>query len=1798
MRIKRILSVLMCALFMLSSLGINAVAATETVTVNVGMGEEYTLPADITWNENYTVDTSAVGYQLFEGTDASGASVTYRVNVGEWTDLISDDYESYQESEYVAAVDKNINGGKFFKAAYNAEDESTHTRLVKEGDSTVLAIGPGKAGWSSTRYFPTDKAVGENFNISVKVKAASLDLNTSANSSRRYVFFQLQSHNTPMYTLRTNADAQGNITKTELRYEAAGSTFVNEDISEYVSWSETETAGIYKMDEYILVELIGNSETYMLKIDGNIIAQDVAWGGDTTSPSHLTNYGVDNIAMAKRVTASDTNSIAYIDELKYAKPVYPQGNVPDNISTTVETGTTGNMTTSFNLVMSDGSSKNITVYYTLNADDTAAAGAITVNGTAEGFNFNIPISVNIEDAPVVIESIDNLSKNVSVGDEFTLPATVTANMSDGSTQEVAIVWNGAASTENKGVYTFTGTVADYSGTVTYTLTVEALCYMNVIAGQGEDYALPAAYNGYDIIWDGETQVDTTYIGRQSFTGSLSSGDALICTVNVGEQNVLIFDDMESYTVGGDRPDYEVAGGLGGLSLTEGNDIVYEEGIEGNKVAQVSDSKSWGSFKLISPESSKYDYIISGRVKQLSTEPKSGVSLIAYNDPSLGRLEVCGMRINMDSSNGKLNVRNGIKNNATTGANPEALQLKGKQFDDWTNKWIDFSILVDKNAGTYSVFANGHDIRLDTPFNQTAVTDPSFKVIEIVGTNGVDANGETVKTQIYFDDLKVTEYKYVIGELPETLYDSVVSGINAEREQLISLKMNDGTMQQFAVKYTIDPTQSGKQTVVGKIDGFSETIEVTVDVDARTIESIKPESCSNVEKIYVGNDYTLPSSIIAVMSEADESGSNEKEMSVTWNGVADTSKAGVFTYTGTVNGYDNEVIYTLTVSEDKPVSVEPIEETLSLNEAYSFPTTVPVLMESGKIKYMEVNWGDSIARTDVAGETTYSGYVIGYPEIVGNDGVLVSLRLTVEESAIAAADYPDGKTSFDIIVKNVSDLPEKIGCVYENGMKGFETVTWDTTSIGTGTGPFTITGSINADNLKAGFDGKITANVSFFNVPTPALEDGLDTFKWPFGDYMFPVGATLRYKQYPPNNSTLFRCAEDPENPENKILKYENNPEYSSNDTKVYNGLALSQAKGGFLVAETDIKLPRNFTYTRFRLLTGMSKEFCVIDLYGDKSMKVRNVDVLDNAIPLDEWFKLTIATDTTATKAEDRYYDIYVNGVHVCRAPWYQDPSETNGVGQGVLRFDFRNDTEDSFIMYLDNIKLYFLNDLMADAYTQLESINTVVERDKIELPTALGNTNIIWSSSDESVIAADGTVTRPAYNMSNKNVTMTAELSQQAGIFAANDIKQLSFKVMKVGATDEDLVAETIKRISVPASTSSDIKLLKGYGNAEVKWESSNDKVIDSEGRVYPVDKDTEVKLTATITCGNVTETKTYAVKVIHTETLTDLQKVRKAMAGVEIPETISEDVDLPSSVDGVEIIWISNSLSVINSDGSLVSSRPSSATATLMATFTYGSVYETKEYTFTVTKASSSNGGGGGGGGSTGGNVIKSNAIQTVPTITQTPSVPAEKFNDLGSHEWAKEAVYALGEKGIIKGVSENAFAPNANVKREEFAAMIVRLAKLEATNNVNVFSDVTENDWFFKEISAAFENGIINGMSEKTFGAGVNITRQDIAVILCNLAKKYGIDTKTEQITEFADFDDTVEYAKEAIAFLSAAGVINGSDGKLLPLKNATRAEAAKMLYEFIRIFDIENSDNTTEEQTVNENIEDETNNELTE
>ncbi len=213
---------------------------------------------------------------------------------------------------------------------------------------------------------------------------------------------------------------------------------------------------------------------------------------------------------------------------------------------------------------------------------------------------------------------------------------------------------------------------------------------------------------------------------------------------------------------------------------------------------------------------------------------------------------------------------------------------------------------------------------------------------------------------------------------------------------------------------------------------------------------------------------------------------------------------------------------------------------------------------------------------------------------------------------------------------------------------------------------------------------------------------------------------------------------------------------------------------------------------------------------------------------------------------------------------------------------------------------------------------------------------------------------------------------------------------------------------------------------------------------------------------------------------------------------------------------------------------------------------------------------GGSGGGGGSSsgGGKEVKTEApFVTVESVIASKETEKRelslKFKDLNDVLWAYPSISVLYEKGIINGINEYEFNPNGAVKREEFVTMLVKAIELDELESFTKFIDVSPNEWYAKYINMAYQNGLIKGISETQFGVSLNITRQDMAVMLYN-AMRLKSDMKQHIMADFSDMNSISEYAKIPVIVLAERKIVNGTgDSMFSPYNNATRAEAAVII-----------------------------------
>lgn len=390
-----------------------------------------------------------------------------------------------------------------------------------------------------------------------------------------------------------------------------------------------------------------------------------------------------------------------------------------------------------------------------------------------------------------------------------------------------------------------------------------------------------------------------------------------------------------------------------------------------------------------------------------------------------------------------------------------------------------------------------------------------------------------------------------------------------------------------------------------------------------------------------------------------------------------------------------------------------------------------------------------------------------------------------------------------------------------------------------------------------------------------------------------------------------------------------------------------------------------------------------------------------------------------------------------------------------------------------------------------------------------------------------------------------------------------------------------------VPAMTDQNLSLPTSYKGADILWESDANDVLSSDGTVNrPVfdDGDKTVTLTATVSKGKYTITKTYSVVVIKQMTFEQLVEEDANSLSLDISGTVSSDIALPIlGYYGSTVSWHSNNPEFLEVENDVAvyhlrKADGSKKVVKLTATVSYEDASVSKQfeiYVKTIPENTSSGGGSGSGGGRPsggGGSSISTgsgSSSQSNPILSDVlnPLPPEEagtgKFTDVADDHWAKDYIETLSELRIVNGVDENRFEPSRNVTREEFLKMILTAFDITLKPGDTAFEDVPSDAWYADYVVTAVKEGIVNGVSDREFGVGQYITREDMAVITARILERRGTEFNGEQKI-FGDSSDIAEYAADSVDKLARLDILSGNDeGLFVPKGYATRAEAAKVV-----------------------------------
>ena len=197
--------------------------------------------------------------------------------------------------------------------------------------------------------------------------------------------------------------------------------------------------------------------------------------------------------------------------------------------------------------------------------------------------------------------------------------------------------------------------------------------------------------------------------------------------------------------------------------------------------------------------------------------------------------------------------------------------------------------------------------------------------------------------------------------------------------------------------------------------------------------------------------------------------------------------------------------------------------------------------------------------------------------------------------------------------------------------------------------------------------------------------------------------------------------------------------------------------------------------------------------------------------------------------------------------------------------------------------------------------------------------------------------------------------------------------------------------------------------------------------------------------------------------------------------------------------------------------------------------------------------------------GNVTVSGTMVPEEATQEWPPFP---FDDVSEDDWYYDSVYYVYAYGLMNGTAEATFNPDGATTRGMLVTILYRMEGSPQGGGWSPFTDVDSELYYAQPIAWAAWNGIVKGITETTFSPDAPVTRQQMAAILYRYAawKKWDV-SQQGNLFQFTDWAQVQEYARTPLAWASAAGLIQGKENNILdPAGTATRAQVATLLQRF--------------------------------
>lgn len=172
---------------------------------------------------------------------------------------------------------------------------------------------------------------------------------------------------------------------------------------------------------------------------------------------------------------------------------------------------------------------------------------------------------------------------------------------------------------------------------------------------------------------------------------------------------------------------------------------------------------------------------------------------------------------------------------------------------------------------------------------------------------------------------------------------------------------------------------------------------------------------------------------------------------------------------------------------------------------------------------------------------------------------------------------------------------------------------------------------------------------------------------------------------------------------------------------------------------------------------------------------------------------------------------------------------------------------------------------------------------------------------------------------------------------------------------------------------------------------------------------------------------------------------------------------------------------------------------------------------------------------------------------------------------YQWYHDGVAFCLSKGLMGTAAGGYFGIDEAVTRSDAALALWTLAGKPGREDAKVsFEDVSADDPAAPAIAFLSELGVMRGYSEETFAPQDCLTREQLCMVLCRFINAQDLYLGAVSLDDLSSYSDRAKVsadAREAMSWMVGSGMISGSTGNQLAPKDAvTRAQLATILLRF--------------------------------